>query len=487
MPAIDKVKRLLKQYKFTGTIGAGSMGTVYLAENIALSRNVAVKVTETQDKYARERFLSESKIQAKLAHPNILSLLDAGQVDDLLYITTPLVEGRSLQDVLNQRSYLGINDALDLALAVSQALDYAHANGVIHRDIKPANVLIPKEGEQYQFDKALVSDFSVVGILEEDTQSTQIGQVFGTPKYMSPEQLKGDKQTSKTDIYGIGLLLYEMIYGKALYQADNSISLMHQILEAEVSLPASPIIPNELKKLIISCLSKNSEERPGNISNQLKYIMDSNDPVSDATVIRPSSKTFSTPMFEDAAPIEESSQKNRSFTLLIGVVGILLVLFGFTFWFSNEMPESTSSVMGIFIGVALIVIGLLLARMISVWFKEKQGDVQDQASQVLFGLRSKEDLSNTLAIEIDEIISRCRSADEKILGSSMAIMLDEYRNASSFEDRKSALVTAIDFLEKLTTRLSPWYIKYEKLIVILVSMTGLITGLLKIIDTVTKA
>jgi hypothetical protein len=151
------------------------------------------------------------------------------------------------------------------------------------------------------------------------------------------------------------------------------------------------------------------------------------------------------------------------------------------------MPESNSSVMGIFVGVALIVIGLLLARMIGVWFKEKQSDVQNQASQVLFGLRSKEDLSNTLAIEIDEIISRCRSADEKILGSSMAIMLDEYRNASSFEDRKSALVTAIDFLEKLTTRLSPWYIKYEKLIVILVSMTGLITGFLKIIDTVTKA
>jgi hypothetical protein len=104
----------------------------------------------------------------------------------------------------------------------------------------------------------------------------------------------------------------------------------------------------------------------------------------------------------------------------------------------------------------------------------------------LFGLRTKEDLSNTLAVEVEELISRCRAADEIILGNSMAIMIDEFRSASSFEDRKSALVTAIDFLEKLTTRLSPWYVKYEKLIVTLISLTGLVSGVLKIIDTIAK-
>jgi hypothetical protein len=120
------------------------------------------------------------------------------------------------------------------------------------------------------------------------------------------------------------------------------------------------------------------------------------------------------------------------------------------------------------------------------WLRKLQGNVRDAAGQILFGLKARTDLSQTLAIEVDELISKCRAIDERILGRTVALMIDEYRSASSFVDRRSALVTAVEFLEKLTARLSPWYIKYEKLIVALVSLLGLISGAVKIFQTISK-
>jgi hypothetical protein len=164
----------------------------------------------------------------------------------------------------------------------------------------------------------------------------------------------------------------------------------------------------------------------------------------------------------------------------------MLVIFLAAFLVPDKLSVNPSLLFGVGTGLLLILGGAFLARIISGWLEKKHSDVRDRANQVLFGLRTKEDLSNTLAVEVEELISRCRAADEIILGNSMAIMIDEFRSASSFEDRKSALVTAIDFLEKLTTRLSPWYVKYEKLIVTLISLTGLVSGVLKIIDTIAK-
>src|SRR5690348_880499 len=187
------------RYTIERQIGAGGMATVYLARDTKHDREVALKVLrpELGAVLGAERFLSEIKITARLDHPHILTLIDSGVADGLLYYVLPYVRGESLRDLLNRETQLPLDDALSLTKQVGSALDYAHRHGVIHRDIKPENILI-QEGE------AILTDFGIALAVKEagGNRLTETGLSLGTPQYMSPEQATGERTIGpKSDQY----------------------------------------------------------------------------------------------------------------------------------------------------------------------------------------------------------------------------------------------------------------------------------------------
>ena len=187
------------------------MATVYLARDAKHHRDVAVKVLhpELAAGLGSERFLREIRIEAGLQHPHILPLHDSGEADGFLYYVMPYVVGESLRQRLDRESRLPLGDALAIAADVADALGYAHAHGVVHRDIKPENILLSNG-------HALVADFGIAKAVElaGDSKLTETGWGMGTPAYMSPEQIVGEPADGRSDVYGLGCVVYEMLAGQ---------------------------------------------------------------------------------------------------------------------------------------------------------------------------------------------------------------------------------------------------------------------------------
>src|SRR5215204_6588134 len=200
------------RYVIERQLGAGGMAVVYLARDRKLDREVALKVLrpELGAVLGSERFLAEIKISARLDHPHILTLIDSGEANGLLYYVLPYVRGESLRDKLDREHQLSIEEALTITKQVASALDYAHRQGLVHRDIKPENILL-QEGE------AMLADFGIALAVKESGGSrlTETGLSLGTPHYMSPEQATGDRNVdARSDLYSLASVLYEMLVGE---------------------------------------------------------------------------------------------------------------------------------------------------------------------------------------------------------------------------------------------------------------------------------
>ena len=203
---------LADRYTIERELGAGGMATVYLAEDTKLHRKVALKVLrpELAAALGPDRFLREIEIVAKLHHPHILALHDSGEADEFLYYVMPYVEGESLRDRLTREKQLPVDDALQIAREVADALDAAHDGGVVHRDIKPENILLERN-------HALVADFGIARAIDRagGDRLTETGIALGTPAYMSPEQAAGGTHLDhRSDLYSLGCVLYEMLGGE---------------------------------------------------------------------------------------------------------------------------------------------------------------------------------------------------------------------------------------------------------------------------------
>jgi eukaryotic-like serine/threonine-protein kinase len=222
------------RYRIERELGEGGMATVYLADDLKHGRKVALKVLkpELAAVIGPERFLAEIRTTASLQHPHILPLFDSGEVDSCLFYVMPFVEGETIRDRLHRQRPLPVDEAVQIARNVAEALDYAHRRGVIHRDIKPANILL-------QDGKPVLSDFGIalaVGVAG-GSRLTETGLSLGTPQYMSPEQATGDMTVGvETDIYALSCVLYEMLVGEPPYTGSTTQVILGRIIAAE---PAS--------------------------------------------------------------------------------------------------------------------------------------------------------------------------------------------------------------------------------------------------------
>jgi eukaryotic-like serine/threonine-protein kinase len=241
------------RYRVVRKLGTGGMANVYLAEDQELGRRVAIKMLDdrhAQDEQFVERFRREAKNAAGLSHPNVVSIYDRGQAEGTYYIAMEYLEGRTLKELLVARGPTPIAVAIDYARQILAALGFAHRNGVVHRDIKPHNVAVAPDG------RVKVMDF---GIARAGTsQMTETGSIIGTAQYLSPEQAKGAPVGPASDIYSVGIVLYEMLTGSVPFTGDTPLEIAMKHLSAIPEPPSEkrPEVPHELDSIVLRALAK---------------------------------------------------------------------------------------------------------------------------------------------------------------------------------------------------------------------------------------
>jgi eukaryotic-like serine/threonine-protein kinase len=249
------------RYRIESLLGRGGMGAVYKAYDKDLNRVVALKLVRpelTADTSSMQRFKQELLLASKISHKNILRIHDLGDVEGVKFISMAYVEGEDLHHALAKEGHLPLARVLNITRQLCAALDAAHAEGVVHRDLKPQNVLI--DGA----DNAYVSDFGLAKSLEESAAiMTRTGEVLGTPRYMSPEQVEGKPCDHRSDIYSLGLIVYEMATGDVPFKGDSAFQVMYQRVTQNPRSPkeVNPDLPDYLVRIILRCLERDSNLR----------------------------------------------------------------------------------------------------------------------------------------------------------------------------------------------------------------------------------
>ena len=314
-PSSDLQQRLAAalagRYSIEREVGRGGMATVYRAEDMKHRRPVAVKILHPHiaAHLGSERFLREIQIAARLSHPHILSLIDSGSADGLLFYIMPFIQGESLRERLNRTGRLPVGEALQIGRDVASALGYAHSQGVVHRDIKPENVMI-YEGE------AMVTDFGIAkGLSAAGSENlTQTGSTVGTPAYMSPEQAAGeDELDGRSDLYSLACMVYETLTGSAPFTGSNPQAvIMKRFSEKPAPLrPACPGLSPAVETAILKALERRPDDRFTTTAEFAQALADASGTAtppgtSPATVITPSatraSKSVAVLPFADLSP-----------------------------------------------------------------------------------------------------------------------------------------------------------------------------------------
>src|ERR671931_170676 len=246
------------RYRILRKLGSGGMANVYLAEDQELGRRVAIKILN--DRHANddqfvERFRREAKNAAGLSHPNIVSIYDRGEAEGTYYIAMEFLDGRSLKELIVSRGPAPVSVAIDYARQILAALRFAHRNGIVHRDIKPHNVLVDSEG------RLKVTDFGIARA--GASQMTEAGSIIGTAQYLSHEQAKGSPVDQTSDLYSVGVVLYELLTGVVPFTGDTPVEIAMKHLSSTPDSPSEKRaeIPRELDKIVMRALAKDRQER----------------------------------------------------------------------------------------------------------------------------------------------------------------------------------------------------------------------------------
>jgi eukaryotic-like serine/threonine-protein kinase len=344
------------RYKILRKLGAGGMADVYLAEDQELGRRVAIKILNDRhanDEQFVERFRREAKNAAGLSHPNIVSIFDRGQAEGTYYIAMEYLDGRSLKELITARGPAPIHVAVDYARQILAALRVAHRQGVVHRDIKPHNVLVDSEG------RVKVTDFGIARA--GPSQMTEEGSIIGTAQYLSPEQAQGAPVTPSSDLYSVGIVLYELLTGTVPFAGETPVELAMKHLSKVPDPPSRlrPEVPRDLDFVVMRALAKTPEERyqsademDADLARVARGVSVSPEteeaatsiiarPITAATVVAPpGAPRLPPPVYYD---YEEPPERRRPFWPWLLALGLLVVA-GFAGWLAyNQIQDQLNA------------------------------------------------------------------------------------------------------------------------------------------------
>jgi serine/threonine-protein kinase len=246
------------RYRVLRKIGGGGMADVYLCEDLTLGRRVALKVLLSRfldDPNFVERFRREAKAAAGLNHANLVSIYDWGEVDGTYFIVMEYVEGETLKDLVRRRGRLSGSEAVRISLQLLAALEFAHRTGIVHRDIKPQNVMLDRDGN------AKVTDFGIARAA--DSGMTEAGSILGTAQYLAPEQARGQRVDERSDLYSVGIVLYEMLTGTVPFKGDSAVTVALKHVNEMAAEPAQlvPGMPYALNQIVLKAIAKDPDQR----------------------------------------------------------------------------------------------------------------------------------------------------------------------------------------------------------------------------------
>lgn len=337
---IVKGQKINDRYQVIRSIGEGGMANVYLAYDTILDRNVAVKVLRgdlaTDEKFVR-RFQREAMSASALSHPNIVEMYDVGEDDGNYFIVMEYIDGKTLKNLIKKRGALTVAEVVDIMLQLTSAISCAHDSYIIHRDIKPQNVMILDDG------RVKITDFGIA-IASNASELTQTNSVMGSVHYLPPEQANGAGATAKSDIYSLGILMFELLTGKLPFKGENAVEIaLKQMKEQIPSVCAmNPEIPQSIENVILKACAKNPKNRYANVKdmyNDIKTALDedrtnetkqtykfSEDDLDETKKIESLSEVKKSKKKETKE--EDSTEKKMNLALIItaGVAGLLVLL-----------------------------------------------------------------------------------------------------------------------------------------------------------------
>jgi len=460
-----------QRYRLSEFLGSGASGSVYLAEHLILKNRVVVKFLHgnaSQDEH--QRFAREAEIMARVEDPRVARLIDYGRTEaGRVFLVREYIEGSTLDHLIKQSGSLDLTVAIRIAIAIGNALVTLHDRGIVHRDIKPSNIIVPNNPD----DSKLV-DFGFVGRLQKETNTTVSGELFGTPLYMAPEQFQAEEQSPAVDIYSLAATLYHAIFGTVPFGSASLPTLMRRKMLGELDFPSNKIVPNSLSSLIRRCLSPKPSDRPqsaGEFITELQQFLHTYD---DVRVETRQAKAAS------AGTRHQVRTPGHSMAPIIALIVAVLSTLVWLKW------RESYPVIGVLLGIIYAVCGTILSNSLRRWIKSRRTEVEIESGNLLLSTRSRISLGASLALQVDNLITRVRGMDDRILATSLAIMVTEFQDAREDQTRQAAIMNVVQLLEKLTTRLSPWYVRYEKLLAVMVSAVGILSGVTAVATSIIK-
>ena len=326
---------IANRYEMIEKVGNGGMATVYKAKDHILNRFVAVKILRdefTTDNEFIKRFHSEAQAVASLTNPNIVAVYDVGNEGNLYYIVMELVQGRTLKEIIQEQGKLSWKWSLRVAIQIAKALETAHKNNIIHRDIKPHNIIITEDGT------AKVTDFGIAKAVSNST-ITAFGTTLGSVHYFSPEHARGGFTDAKSDLYSLGVVLYEMLTGKVPFEADTpvSVALMHMQEKPVEPIELTPTIPISVNKIVMKAMQKDANFRYQSASEMLKDLnMALKNPDGNFVFMQDSDGDFETqriPTMGEDISKQKNKKKENGFKAFINNHKVLSFIVGATLLF----------------------------------------------------------------------------------------------------------------------------------------------------------
>ena len=321
-------KILDERYEIIELIGSGGMANVYKALCHRLNRYDAVKIMRDEtaaNTELRRRFRAESQAVAMLSHPNIVSVYDVSHSDDVEYIVMELIDGITLKQYLQKKSVLDPSEVLDFTIQTAKALEHAHSKGIIHRDIKPQNIMLLKDG------MIKVADFGIASL--ENTIEENNGETVGSVHYIAPEQARGEAPDARSDIYSLGIVMYEMLTGKLPYvgNSDVEVAVKHMNTDPVTPRDIVPSIPEELERICLKAMNSNIDERYQSASEMLADLEEYKSQSLAAHVLEDSEAVL---IDSEEPPRRRAKRSRRSkkIALSSGILAVLLfIIIGFVF------------------------------------------------------------------------------------------------------------------------------------------------------------